>query len=121
MTAAKCRDAGFAAAIILLLVAYFGERLNLVLPAIIVLVVAMLFPRLFKPWAYLWWGLARLTATVGSKLVLTVVYMVVLTPMGLFRRLIGADPMRRREFKGPGSVFVERDGTFRADDLETPY
>ncbi len=121
LTIAQCRDAALALVLLLLLAAFFAERPELVLPAIVVLVAAMLVPGLFRPFAILWWGLARILAAVGSKVLLTVIYVVVVTPVGLVRRLFGADPMRLREWGGSGSVFVERDDPFTAEDQEAPY
>lgn len=121
LTTAQCRDAGLALVLILLLIAWFGERLDFVAPAIVVLVLALLVPGLFRPYAIVWWGLARILATVGSKVLLTIIFAVVVTPVGLVRRVIGADAMRTRLWRGEGSVFVERDGTFDGSDLEAPY
>ncbi|MCH7823365.1 MAG: hypothetical protein IH849_01065 [Acidobacteria bacterium] len=121
LTTAQCRDAGLALTLILLLLAYFDERWNFVLPAIVVMVLAMLAPGLFRPWAILWWGLARVLAAVGSRILLTIVFGLILIPVALFRRMIGADAMRAKEWRGKGSVFVEREGAATAADLETPY
>ncbi len=121
LTEEQCRDAGFAGVLILLLIAHFGERLDFVLPAIGVMVLAMIFPALFRPWAVVWWGLARVMAGVGSRVLLTLVYVLLVVPIGRFRRLIGADAMRSRDWRGEGSVFVEREGAFDAKDLEAPY
>ena len=121
LTIAQCRDAGLALTLILLLIAYLGTRWNFVLPAIVVMVLAMLAPRLFRPWAILWWGLSHVFAAVGSRILLTVVFGLVVIPVALFRRMIGADAMRAKDWRGKGSVFVEREGTTTAADLETPY
>ena len=121
LSKAQCRDAALALVLILLLVAHFAERLDFVAPAIVVLVLALLVPGLFRPYAFVWWGLARVLATVGSKVLLTLIFMLVVTPVGLLRRLFGADPMRARSWRGEGSVFVERQGAFDGKDLEAPY
>lgn len=118
---AQCRDAGLAATLILLLIGYFGQRPVFVLAAIGVLVAAMLVPGIFRPWAFVWWGLSRALATVGSRIMLTLIWFALVVPIGVLRRLAGADPMRVREWRGQGSVFVERDGKLDAKDLEVPY
>ena len=121
LTTAQCRDAGLALTLILLLIAYFDERSNFVLPAIVVMVLAMLAPGLFRPWAILWWGLARVLGAVGYRVLLTIVFGLIVIPVALFRRMIGADAMRTKEWRGKGSVFTEREGPANASDLETPY
>jgi len=52
---------------------------------------------------------------------LTVVFALIVIPVALFRRLIGADAMRTKEWRGKGTVFVEREGAATAADLEAPY
>ena len=121
LTIAQCRDAALALVLILLLAAYFAEWPELVVPAIVVLVATMLAPGLFRPFAIVWWGLARVLAAVGSKVLLTVIYILLVTPVGLVRRLFRADSMRLREWGGSGSVLVERDEPFSVEDQEAPY
>ena len=121
LTITQCRDAALALVLILLLAAYLADWSELVVPAIVVLVATMLVPGLFRPFAIVWWGLAGILAAVGSKALLTVIYLVVVTPVGLLRRLFGADPLRLREWGGSGSVLVERDKPFTVENQETPY
>ena len=121
ITISQCRDAALALVLILLLAAYLAEWSELVVPAIVVLVATMLVPGLFRPFAIVWWGLARILAAIGSKVLLTVIYVLVVTPVGLLRRLFGADPLGLREWGGSGSVLVERDEPFTVEDQEAPY
>ena len=121
-TVEQAKDTGLAAVLILLLVAQFWERQVLMAPAIAVLVITMTWPALFRPAARVWFGLSHVLGTVASKVLLSVVFFVVGTPIGLIRRVLGADSMRLREWKNNGeSVFFERDHTYTSGDLERPY
>jgi hypothetical protein len=121
LTTEQCRDTALVAVLALLVFAHYGGRPGLVLPAIVVLLLAMLVPAWFRPLAIVWWGLAGVLAVVGSNVVLALIFAVVVTPIGLLRRLWGADPMLRRAWGGQGSVFVARDARFSAEDLEAPF
>ncbi len=122
VTNAQARDTGLAAVLILLLIAHFRDSAGLVAPAIIVLVVDMVWPNCFRPAAYVWFTLANILRKVVSSILLTVLFLVIVTPIGLLRRLLGADSMKRKKWKdGPESVFEERDHVFAAKDLERPY
>jgi hypothetical protein len=122
VTKAQARDTGLAAVLILLLIAHFRESVTLVAPAIVVLVVDMVWPSIFRPFAYVWFTLANILRRIVSSILLTVLFVVIATPIGLIRRLLGADPMKSKKWKkGPQSVFVERDHVFAAEDLERPY
>jgi len=122
VTKAQARDTGLAAVLILLLIAHFRDSATLVGPAIVVLVVDMIWPSIYRPFAYVWFTLANILRRIVSSILLTVLFLVIATPIGLIRRLLGADPMKGKKWKeGPESVFVERDHVFEAGDLERPY
>jgi hypothetical protein len=57
-----------------------------------------------------------------SRLLLSIVYLLVVTPVGLIRRAAGKDSLRLRSFRADNeSVMVERNHRFAAGDLEKPY
>ncbi len=118
----QSRDTGLVIVLILLIGARFWGKSELILPAIGVLLLIMTFPVVFRPLAWLWFGLSRVLAEVVSRILLTLLFGVVVTPVGVIRRLFGADPMRMKGWKnGRDSVLVRRDHTFSAEDLERPY
>ncbi|MBO4441003.1 hypothetical protein J5834_02700 [bacterium] len=115
-------DSGMALVLILLVCyAFLGIR-ALLIAAIAVLVMDMTVPIVFLPFAKLWFGFSRISGSVMSKLLLGLVFFIVVTPTGLFRRLLGKDALRLRQFKkGNGSVFEARDGGYTAADLDKPF
>lgn len=69
-----------------------------------------------------WLSLSHLLGTIMSKLLLSVVFACVVTPMGMCRRILGKDPLRLRQFKiGTGSVMVTRNHQFVDVDIEKPF
>ena len=122
MTKEQAKDTGMAMVLICLLVVLIGKKQEYVPVALVLLLVNMIWPGLYKPVAKLWFGLSHVLGSVMSKVMLSAVFFLVLTPMGLARRLIGKDPMRVKQFKqGDGSVFRVRDHTFGAADIEQPF
>jgi len=121
-TKAQARDTGMAMTLICLLVAQFGHKPKLVPLAMLILLIDMIQPAVFKPLAKLWFGLSHVLGTVMSKLLLSVVFFVVLTPMGLLRKFTGKDPMQVKCWKcGQESVFRTREHTFDSKDVEQPF
>ena len=115
----QSRDTGLVIVLILLIGARFWGKSELILPALGVLLLTMTFPVVFRPLAWLWFGLSRVLAEVVSRILLTLLFGVVVTPVGVIRRMFGADPMRMKGWKsGRDSVFERRDHTFSARDLE---
>lgn len=111
-----------AVVLILLLLALYWNRAPYLYGAIGVHVLNMTVPQVYRPVAVLWLGLAHLLGTVVSRIVLTVVFLAVVTPIGLARRLLGIDSLKLREFKkADGSVMNERNHRYTPEDIQRPY
>lgn len=122
MTRRQAIDSGLALVLIVLLFAGLGRQAWAVPTAIALVLLLMVWPGAFKPFASLWLGLSHLLGSVMSRVLLTVVFYLVVMPVGLVRRAAGKDSLRLKAFKkGNDSVFRVRDHQVRAEDLERPY
>jgi len=82
----------------------------------------MTVPSVFKPFAKLWFGLSHFIGTFLSKIILSIVFYTIITPMGLLRQMMGKDSLMLKKFKrGSNSVFVERNHTYKSEDILKPY
>ena len=119
----RARDTGLVFALLLLLLVIRTKNYNALLPlAIGLLVLVMVWPAIFKMPARLWFGLSDLMGAVISKILLSLVFLLLLTPLAAARKLTGADLMKTKLWKkSQESVLVTRDHTFSAADLEKPY
>jgi hypothetical protein len=122
VTPEQCKDTGMAMVLIFLLLTLVFKQDLYLFCAICVHVVNMVAPRVYRPVAVIWLGLAHLLGMVVSRIVLSVVFIAVVTPIGLARRLLGIDSLRLREFKkDDGSVMQERNHRFTPEDIQRPY
>lgn len=122
ITIERAKDTGQAMVLLLLLLIFFKEWYLLVLPAIIVQVLNMTWPALFKPMAVCWFGLTGFIGRVISRFLLTMVFGLMVIPVGVFRKMLGKDPMGVKNWKvDTRSVFVIREHVYGRDDLENPY
>jgi hypothetical protein len=122
ITKEQSRDTGMALVLLLLLFRLVIINAALLPCAIVVLVVNMTVPQVFRPVAVLWLGLAHVLGTIMSRIVLTIVFFFVVTPVALVRKLSGRDALRLAAFKaGTDSVMLARNHTFTVRDLEKPY
>jgi Saxitoxin biosynthesis operon protein SxtJ len=122
MTKDQSRDTGMAMVLLLLLIYLKTRREGWLYSAMVLHVVNMILPRIFAPVAVLWLGLSHILGTVMSKVLLSILFFAVVTPIGLLRRLFGKDSLRLREFKaGTESVMLVRNHLFVAQDIEKPY
>lgn len=59
-------------------------------------ILGLVAPKLLKWPSDLWWKLAMVLGYVNARVILTVAFAIVLTPIGVVWRLIGHDPLARR-------------------------
>lgn len=119
LSSKQCNDAGLALVFIMLLVALFSSYTWALPAAAALTLLLMIWARAFAPFAVLWFGLSHAMGTVMSKVLLSIVFYVLVLPIGTVRRLMGADSMRIKQWKtGSDSVFRVRDEVVKPEDLE---
>ncbi|MDO8446171.1 MAG: SxtJ family membrane protein [Deltaproteobacteria bacterium] len=68
-----------------------------------------------------WMKFAHILGWVNTRIILTLVYLIIFTPLALIFRLIGKDPMDRRLEKG-NSYWVKREQkVFRQEDYRRQF
>lgn len=118
----QAADTGMAAVLLLLLIGLFSHNNLYYKIAIPVLIMNMTFPMFYYPFAIIWLGLSQLLGTIVSKIILSIIYFILVIPVGVFRRLLGKDSLQLSQFKkGNTSVMQTRNHTFVREDIENPY
>jgi Saxitoxin biosynthesis operon protein SxtJ len=122
MTKDQSRDTGMAMVLLLLLVYIRTRRDGFLWWALILHVLNMIVPKLYAPLAVVWLGLSHVLGTVMSKILLSILFFGVITPIGILRRLFGKDSLKLRGFKASkDSALVVRNHVFEGQDIEKPY
>ena len=122
ITKDQSRDTGMAIVLLLLLVDVKLKRNGILFGAIAAHVINMIWPRVYQPLAYFWFGLSDLLGSVMSQVLMAVLFFSVVTPVGLLRRLLGKDSLKLRAFKASNeSSLTVRNHIFTAQDIEKPY
>ncbi len=118
----QAKDTGMAMVLVLLVFGIYNQEFLYFKAALICLVIAMAFPLLYKYAAVFWFGMSHLIGTIVSKILLSLIFFIVVSPVGLVRRLLGYDTLKLKQFKkGNGSVMQKRNCTFKADDIKKPF
>ena len=118
----EATDTGMAMALICLLLGHFTKHDYYYMIAIPVLVIDMTFPMFYYPFAMVWLGLTNLLGAVMSRVLISIVYILILLPMGLIRKATGKDSLNLKGFKkDTKSVMVVRDYEFTAKDITNPF
>ena len=118
----KARDTGLAIVLILLILELFYDSGIYYKIAIPVLIIDMIIPQVYYPLAYLWFGFAHLLGTVVSKVILFLVFIFMVLPVALLRRLFGKDTLLLKNWNtNTTTIFRTRNHLFSSSDIEKPY
>jgi len=116
------KDSGMALILLFLVAAHYFNEIRIITVAIILLLLNMIVPHVYKPFAKLWFGCSTIMGTYASKLLLTILYFIIVTPIGVIRRILVKDVMQTNKWKnGQDSVFIIRNHMFQKEDIEKPY
>jgi multisubunit Na+/H+ antiporter MnhG subunit len=118
----QATDTGMAFVLVLLLIGLFTHNDLYYKLSIPVLIITMTIPMVYYPLAIIWLGFSQLLGDIVSKIVLTIIYILVVLPIGLIRRLMGKDSLQLSGFKkAKSSVMKTRNHEFTSKDIENPY
>jgi hypothetical protein len=113
---------GFATVLLILILYLVNMQLGYIKLAVFLLLLAMVYADAFKPFAFIWFGISKILGMFVSKIVLSLVFIVIVLPVSLLRRVMGKDDMKLKAWKnGTGSVFKTLDHTYTKEDLTQPF
>lgn len=98
---------------------WFGQPLLFALAALLLLLV-LLVPKAAAWLAWGWLRLAHFLGNINAKIILTLIFYVVLTPIALLYRLRRGDALGVRH-RQPHSNWHRRDHTYQKEDLEKAW
>ena len=120
MTEKWKRDTGILFGLVFLFLGYSIDIRFLFVSGALLLA-ALFAPILITPVAYFWLKLAEILGFFVNKIFFSLVFFLIITPIGFFRRTI-LNIVPYGEFgAGLPSAFVERDHEWQKDDLAMPY
>lgn len=124
-------ESGLALILLLLIVSLFlFHKSKIEIESLVVVVeitcalvlLAMVIPSLFYPFTLLWLNLSHFLGKISSTILLSLIFLFVVTLTGLIRKALNKDRLLLREFKKKReSVFKDRNIIFKKENLETPY
>ena len=122
VTKKQASDSGMAIVLILLIIGFFTGNDLYYKIAIPVLVIDMTYPMFYYYFAILWLGFSQILGTIVSKIILSVVFFVMVLPVGLIRRMMGKDSLQLKKFKkGKSGVMLQRNHLFTSKDIVNPF
>lgn len=121
-TKKQLSQAGIVLVIIFLLAGYYSKNDLWLKVSIILLFTDLIAPVLFYPFALVWYNFGEIMGLFVSKIVLGLIFFLILTPVGLLRKLMKKDSLLLNDFKkDKHSVLKIRNYTYAGKDLIKPY
>jgi hypothetical protein len=118
ITKQQCIEFGQVATLIALFCALKNKDTVYTILGFIFILVTIIMPIIFYPFAIVWFSLSKVLSVAGPVVLLGLIFFIVVTPVGLFRRLIKKDSLRLNKFKtDTGSVLINRGHLFVKEDL----
>jgi hypothetical protein len=116
------RDTGLGLALAAFIAGRLGGWPRLVDLGTALLFLAIAAPRVLRPVARAWRWFLRPVGVAAATTLLHLLFFFMVVPIGLARRMFGADDLQLRKWRdGSASVFTARGRAFEAVDLEAPY
>ncbi len=117
-----CLETALVVIFILAITAVWSKKGFWVYPIIAVSLLAMTLPKAFRPFAFCWFSLAKILGAISSKIILTVVFLLIVFPIGALRRVIGKDDMRILDKNMTIETgFIDRGHMYDRSDFEKPF
>jgi multisubunit Na+/H+ antiporter MnhG subunit len=128
----QVKDSGMAFVLICLILVFLSGAKIWLVTATILLIINMTFPSFFYYLAIFWFTLANLLGFISSKILLTLIFFLVITPIGMYRKLrwkyLSSGQQEKFDSMGfslwkknQNSVFVSHAYKYSKKDLEKPY
>jgi hypothetical protein len=122
ITKKKCIEFGLVAILVTIFLSIYQKQSYFITWAFILTLLTLLIPILFYPFAAIWFWLSKILSFIGSRVFLTIIFFIVVTPMGLIRRLFKKDSLKIYQFKkSTKSVLTDRDHLYTADDFTDAF
>jgi multisubunit Na+/H+ antiporter MnhG subunit len=122
ITKEQAKDTGMAIVLICLIIYLIWEKEQLIIVATTFLILNMVWSGFYRPVAKIWLGFSHILGTIISKFLLSILFFVLVTPVGLIRRMGGADSLQLKKWKKNNtSIFKFRNHTYSAKDIKKPY
>ena len=120
MTDKWIKDTGIVSAFIFLILGFrYGKEFFVV--SGILLLLAILVPKVFYPVAFPWLKFIEILNLVMPKIFFGAVFFIVIFPIGRLKRLVSGDTLMVNNWKQIDSVFRDRKHIYTKLDIQTPY
>ncbi|MEM7102979.1 MAG: SxtJ family membrane protein [Bacteroidota bacterium] len=117
---AKIKEAQLVIVAGLLVISYIFNLVVLIKIATVLGLIFVFIPFLGNWVVWFWFKLAEVLGYVNSRILLSVIFFLMLTPLAFMARFFSKDPLKLKK-KSDNSVYRERNYKYKKRDLENPW
>ena len=117
----QCKDT-ILVSVFLLFIFSLWKEVDISKIGFLVALVGLITPIVFKPVAFFWFNFSVVLGNISSKVVLTLIFYIVVSPISIFRKMLWHDALSLKSWKkDDSSLFKNRNHEFDKKDLETVF
>jgi hypothetical protein len=114
----QTREFGMLTVLVTSFLELYLKQNNLTAVVFSLTLITLLFPVVFYPFAVCWFGLSRIMGVISTWILLCAVFLIIVIPISLVRKMIGSDALKIKQFKkSRRSVMTDRNHVFMDSDL----
>jgi hypothetical protein len=118
----QCIEFGQLCVLLMLVIFLYSNHRIFISIALVLLLINMVIPLIFYPFASAWFTFAEKSNSLSSVVILSIVFFIIVVPIGLLRKLTGKDNLKLKEFKkGKSTVMITRDHIYSKEDLQHSF
>lgn len=109
-------------AIIFAIIAYIRSDLIYLVGTFISLGITFISPEIIKPFTRVWLTLGHALGQINSKILLTIIFFIMVTPIAFVRRIVGTNEMTNwKHLCSTKSTFINRNKRFDSADFNRTF
>jgi hypothetical protein len=114
----QTREFGMLAVLVVSFLELYLKQNNLTAVVFSLTLITLTFPAVFYPFAVCWFGLSKIMGVISTWILLAAVFLIIVIPISLLRKMIGSDALKIKQFKkSRASVLTDRNHVFTDSDL----
>jgi hypothetical protein len=122
ITREKNKDIGFVILLGLLLWYFHSGGILFLQLSVLCILVTLVVPVVLTPVSFAWYGLSEVLGRIMSRLLLSVIFFCIVTPVGVARRVICKERLLIEQWKkNRDSVFTDRNVRYTVSDIKNPF
>ena len=114
----QTKEFGMLVVLVTAFFAFYFKKNNLAPVIFILSLLTLVFPLIFYPFAFIWFGFSKIMGKLSTGILLGIVFFIIVIPVGMIRQMMRLDGLKIKQFKKTtDTVMVNREHIYADSDL----